>query len=145
MKPESSRALLASPRAAPLPRMEPAHSSRRLRLRVRRRLAHQRSLGSHLIGQLVVFRGIDVHHAAGQHGKSGAAEGGIDGEDTHESPMLRAPPQPRKPPGPRVIVSGVNRRDIIVGVLMLGLITGALYRGARPYNRGFATMRQVCA
>ena len=41
--------------------------------RARRRLADQGPVGGDLVGQLVVLRRIDVHHAAGQHGDGPAA------------------------------------------------------------------------
>jgi hypothetical protein len=47
------------------------------------------------------------------------------------APSSPSAPQPRKPAGPRVIVSGVNRRDIIIGVLValavIGFIAVAIF------------------
>ena len=49
-----------------------------------------------------------------------------------------APAAPQ-PPRPRVVVSGVNRRDILIGVLialaMIGFILAAIFQSQRqPYN-----------
>ena len=82
-------------RPAPLGRLDHDHPQRQAadqpvplrehagqRLPARRRLAHQRPVGGDLFGQFVVFRRIDVQHAAGQHGdgppagRQGAAVGG---------------------------------------------------------------------
>ncbi len=38
--------------------------------------------------------------------------------DAKPAPASPQPPRPPKPKGPRVIVSGVNRRDVIIGVLV---------------------------
>ena len=51
--------------------------------------------------------------------------------NANPAPASSSAPQPRKPPGPRVIVSCVSRRDIIIGVLVgiavIGFIVFAVF------------------
>jgi hypothetical protein len=44
--------------------------------------------------------------------------------NANPAPTSPSAPKPPKPKGPRVIVSGVNRRDVIIGVLVALAVIG---------------------
>ena len=63
--------------------------------------------------------------------------------NTDPAPASPSAPKPHKPKGPRVIVSGVNRRDVIVGLLValavIGFITFAVLNSGGYKERNKVT------